>query len=128
MTRIYADVIAEYFEFCETLILRFGIATRQIRPAAATDQQRITGKKSIFEEQTHGVLRMTWSVYDLQRLPAKLDFIAVVDAQIDIGRVCGAVHDDFDAIALAHDFARGVMVRVGMRIDGVKQFCFEEFR
>lgn len=128
MTRIYTDLVAERFEFCQALVLRFGIAARQIRPAAAADQERITGKNSIFEEQTHSVLGMARGVDDLERLLAKLDFVAVVDAQIDIRRVRGAVHDNVYAIALAHDFARGVMVRVGVRVDGVKQFCFEEFR
>ena len=80
MTGIHADVIAEYFEFCKTFVLRFGIATRQIRPSAAADQERITGKNSILEQQTHSVLGMARSVDDLERLLAESDFIAVIDA------------------------------------------------
>ena len=67
-----------------------------------------------------------WDEQRVQRLLAELDFIAVVDTQIDIRRVGGAMHDDFYTVALAHDFARRIVVGVRMSIDGVKQFRFEE--
>ena len=42
-----ANLISKRFEFRQTVILPFGVPSREIGPAAATDEKRIAGKDSI---------------------------------------------------------------------------------
>ena len=67
MTRIDADLSSEALQYRQALILRFGVSAGQIRPSAAADQQRITGKNAIFEQQTRRVLGVAGCVNDIER-------------------------------------------------------------
>ena len=115
-----ANLISEGFEFRQTVVLPLGVPSRQIGPAAAANQKRVTGKDSVSKQEAHGILGVTRRVDDFERQFAEFDLVAVVDSQVHVGRLGGAVHDDLGTVALAHYFAGGIMVGMGMGVDGVE--------
>ncbi len=59
---------------------------------------------------------------------AEFNLLSVFESYIHVGRLGGAVHDDLDAVALAHHFAGGIVVGMGVGVDGVKKLRPEETR
>ena len=117
---IDADVVRKRLQYRQTFILRFGVSAGQIGPSAAADQQSITGENAILEQQTCRVLRVARCVDDIEQLLSEADLIAVLDGNVHIGRVGGAVHDYFNAEPFAHHFASGAMIGVRVGIDRVE--------
>src|SRR5207244_11077296 len=109
------------------VVLLFGVATRKVRSTTTSDQQSVTGEDTIPEQETHGVLSVPGSVDNFERKLAEVDLLTVVDSQINVA-ICGAVHHDSNAVTFAHDLARGIMIGVGMSVDGVENRRPEEAR
>ena len=72
-------------------------------------------------------MSVTGCVYYLERLLAEMNLFAVLDSDIDIRGIGGAMHNDLDTVALTHELAGRVVIRVGMGIDDIEHLGAEEF-
>src|SRR4030095_12861383 len=70
---------------------------------------------------------MTWRVNNFERLLAELNLIALFDTQVDVRRIRGPVHDNFNATALTQNFARRIVIGMGVGVDGVEEFWPQKF-